>query len=69
MTTNDICGLVKLCLGTTYFRYGGVFYEQLQGMAIGSLLSSVVAIFEQLTIFPTPIRPKAWKYYVDDTTC
>ena len=43
MNTDDICGLIKLYLGTTYFLFGGVFYEQLQGTAMGSPLSPVVA--------------------------
>ena len=70
MNTDDICGLIKLYLGTTYFLFGGVFYEQLQGTAMGSPLSSVVAnlymefFLTTRYIFYTPIGPKMWKHYV-----
>ena len=35
--------LLTLCLKTTYFSYGGEYYQQNDGAAIGSPISSVVA--------------------------
>ena len=39
----DITSLTRLCIATTYFQFGSVFYEQVKGAAMGSPLSPVVA--------------------------
>ena len=39
----DITSLTRLCIATTYFQFGSVFYEQVKGAAMGSPFSPVVA--------------------------
>ena len=39
----DLCRLIELCLKSTYFRFGDTFYEQVEGAAMGSPLSPIVA--------------------------
>ena len=38
----DLCHLIELCLKSTYFRVGDLFYKQVEYAAIGSPLSAVV---------------------------
>ena len=35
--------LIKICLRATFFQFQGTFYEQLDGAAMGLLLSPIVA--------------------------
>ena len=43
MLPTDIVSLTRLCLTTTYFQFGRVFDEQVEGAAMDSPLSPVVA--------------------------
>jgi len=43
LPTEDIMGLLKLCLTSTYFQYNCKHYKQLHGTAMGSPVSVVVA--------------------------
>ena len=67
----DLCHLIELCLKSTYFRFGDLFYEQVEGAAMGSPLSPVVAnlymeAFEKQTLEAALWRPAFWVRYVDD---
>ena len=42
---SDIASLFKHCLTTTYFSWNNKIYEQIEGVAMGSPLSPVVANF------------------------
>ena len=58
----------------TYFSYGGHFYEQKEGAAMGSPVSAVVAnlymeFFEEVALETTLTRHRLWKRCVDDTFC
>ena len=67
-----ICHLTELCLRATYFQFGDQFFEQVDGAAMGSLLSPIVAnlymeTFERETLASTVTAPRLWLRYVDDT--
>ena len=54
-----------------YFSFQGQFYEQVEGAAMGSLVSPIVAnlymeYFDQKAISTAP-HPRLWWRYVDDT--
>ena len=73
-SADRVAELLEVFLKSTYFRYGGDFYEQTQGAAMGSLVSVVLAnlymkFFEQLTLWSAPVKPQLWKRCVDDTCC
>ena len=57
-----VAELLETCLKSTYFSYGGSFYEQKEGAAMGSPVSAVVAnlyieFFEELALETAPTRP------------
>ena len=43
MGVDDITLLLELCLKNTYFSFQDQFFEQVEGAAIGSLVSPIVA--------------------------
>ena len=71
MKVGTIVKLLQFCLKSTKFVHGGVHYKQLDGVAIGLPVSSVVADsfmdelekkgFEQLQA-----PPRIWHRFVDD---
>ena len=68
----DICTLVELCLRSTYFEFQGRFFEQMDGTAMGSPLSPVVAnlfmeAFESRALEEAPLSPSMWVRFIDDT--
>ena len=68
----EICGLTRLCLRSMYFQFKDNFFEQLEGAAMGSPLSPIVAnlymeSFEERALMSVTLQPKMWLRYVDDT--
>ena len=68
----DICALTELCLRSTYFSFDATFFEQVEGAAMGSPLSPIVAnlymeAFEERALKSAVQRPRVWLRYVDDT--
>ena len=58
-----IADLLEMCLRSTYFSFGGNFYEQKEGAAMGSPVSAVVAnlymeFIEELALETAPTRPR-----------
>ena len=57
---------------STYFTYRGKFYEQVEGAAMGSPISPIVANlymenFEMRALQSSPNSPSLWQRFVDDT--
>ena len=51
-----------------------MFFEQLEGAAMGSPVSPVVAnlymeYFEEIALKTSPVQTKLWKRFVDDILC
>ena len=72
MSISQITSLLEFCLTHTYFLFQGKYYEQVQGAAMGSPISPLIAnIFMEefevkaLQSFPNP--PSLWLRFVDDT--
>ena len=62
----------EFCLKNTYFSFQGQFYEQVEGAAMGSPVSPIVAnlymeYLEQKVLSTAPHPPRFWHRYVDDT--
>lgn len=68
----NITTLFHHVLTTTYFQSNNIFHEQIDGVAMGSPLSPVIAtfymeFFETTTLDSSPLKPKRWFLFVDDT--
>jgi hypothetical protein len=67
----DVLALFRHVLTSTYFCFDGQFYEQMDGVAMGSPLSLVIANFfmedfEKKAIEQATYKPVRWFRYVDD---
>ena len=72
MSIKHIMDLLEFCLRSTYFTYQGKYYEQVEGAAMGSPISLIVANlymenFEVRALSTSPNPPLMWKRFVDDT--
>ena len=68
----DVKALFQHCLMTSYFQWDNEFYEQTDGVAMGSPLSPVIANFQmehfkKQALASAPFTPTVWFRYVDDT--
>ena len=71
MTVKNIFCLLEFCLRSTYFTFQNQYYEQVEGAAMGSPISPIVANlfmenFETKAISISPHPPLMWKGFVDD---
>jgi hypothetical protein len=67
----DILALFHHTLTSTYFCFDGQYYEQTDGVAMGSPLSPVIANFfmedfEKKAVEQSTHKPTCWYRYVDD---
>ena len=70
LSVQNIIELIGFCLHNTYFSFQNTFYEQVEGAAMGSLVSPIVAIlymehFEREALQSTS-TPRYWFRFVDD---
>ena len=72
MTVKHITCLLEFCLSSTYLTFQNKYYEQVEGAAMGSPISPIVANvymdnLEVRVINTSPHPPLMWKRFVDDT--
>jgi retron-type reverse transcriptase len=65
-------GSKQVNMTTSYFSFNGQFYEEIDGVAMGSPLSPVIANFyiedfEERALDSASHKPLCWFRYVDDT--
>ena len=76
LSPDRVAELLDMCLRSTYFSFGGAFYEQLDGAAMGLPVSAAVAnlymdFLEELALSTSPVKPCLSKRYIDaiSTVC
>ena len=72
MSIPQITSLLEFCLTNTYFLFQGKYYEQVQGAAMGSPISPLIANifmeeFEVKALSSTCHPTSLWLRFVDDT--
>jgi hypothetical protein len=65
-----IMELIEVCLRTTYFQADDKFFQQKDGMAMGSCLSPIIRNifmehFEKFALDSSQYKPLLWLWYVD----
>ena len=63
LPVKDIILLLEFCLKNTYFSFNGQFYEEVEGVAMGSLVSPIIAnlykeYFEQKVLSIATHQPR-----------
>lgn len=72
VTDPETTKLADICLHSTLFSFQDHYYEQILGVAMGSLLSPIVAnlymeYFERKALYSYPLKPTSWKIFFYDT--
>ena len=72
LSVQNIIQLLQFCLHNTYFSFQNKFCEQVEGVAMGSLVSPIVANlymehFERKAFWSAPNPSRYWFMFVDDT--
>ena len=69
MPMPQITSLLQFCLTNTYFLFHGKYYEQVQGAAMGSPISPLIAniFMEEFEVKALSSTPFLWLRFVDDT--
>ena len=72
MSIQQITTLLEFCLTNTYFLFQGKYFEQVQGAAMGSPISPLIANlfmveFEVKSLSTCSHPPSLWLRFVDDT--
>ena len=72
MTVKNIICLLEFCLKNTYFIFHGRYYEQVEGAAMGSCISPIVANlymedFEVKALITAPHPSSLWRRFIDGT--
>ena len=72
LTESQVIELSEFVLGNSYFTYQGMHYQQVFGSAMGSPVSAVVvdlvmANIEERALSTSPVAPRWWRRYVDDS--
>jgi hypothetical protein len=71
LQVGSIMELLEVCLKTAYFQVYDKFFQQTDGMAMGSSLSPIVSnicmeLFEELALDSAQYKPSLWLRYIDD---
>jgi hypothetical protein len=72
LTKGQVLDLLSFLLHNSYFVFEGTQYHQVSGCAMGSPVSAVIAELvmqevEEKALETSPVRPKWWRRYVDDS--
>ena len=72
LSVQNVLELLGFCLHNTYFSFQNKFYEQVEGAAMGSPVSPIVAnlymeYFERKALASAINPPWVWYRFVDDT--
>ena len=72
LSVQNIIELLEFCLHNTYFSFQNKFYEEVEGVAMGSPVSPIVAnlymeSFERKALTSAAYLPRVWYRSVDDT--